>query len=173
MYDIAIELVRLGFHGFAVVMLFLGYRLLRAVVGEKASSAAEEITGLQLRLKSVRNFLVISLIFFVLGVASELFRMSQEKRQTNEMTMQLQPEAASMPDEALVPTLLAEDDGNPKPVKMNEATSTFRVKVRDGQRFYLQLHTLTGRVENLTERVNRLLIKQGEENAEGGLDDDL
>ena len=170
MYSIVIELVRLGFHGFAVVMLFLGYRLLKTVVAERGSPNTE---GLQLRPKSVKTFLVISLIFFVLGVASELFRTSQERTRENEMTMQLQPEAASMPDGALLPTLLEEDEGGAKPVQIDESTSTFRVKVKHGQRFYLQLHTLTRRVENLTARVNQLQLRQGGEDAEGGLDDDV
>ncbi len=175
-----VELVRLGFHGVAVAMLILGFWLLRAVIVEKKQPidpkvAKEvkdaEITKLKLKLKSVRNYLLISLVFFVLGVGSEMYKQIWEKTQENEMTVQLQPEAASMPDIALMPTLLKEDD--PIPLPIQQATSTFKIKVKHGQRFYLQLHTLTNRVENLTNRVNQLLLANEKESAEGGLEDEI
>lgn len=172
MNNVVIALLRLGFHGFAVVMLYLGYRLLRTVVAERASPASEstaEIRGLQLRLKEVRIFCFISLIFFVLGVASELLRQFQVRSQENEMTMQVQPEIADMLGKELIPILL--EGREMRTVSMGDNTSAFIVNVKHRQLYYLKLHPLAREVDRLRKLLANQRSKEQEENAEGGLDD--
>ncbi len=172
MYNLIIELVRLGFHGVAVVMLILGYRLLRGVL-EKQSKITSEIglSGLKLRLKEVRVFLVISLVFFILGAGSELFRRSQEKQQENEMTVLIQPEISTIQDKKFVPILRKDTTDSPGPIllSINKETSTFSVKVRHGQKLYVQFHKLTQELERLRYMLN---LKMGEKE-KGGIDDGI
>lgn len=173
MFNFIIELVRLGFHGVAVVMLFLGYRLLRGVVvGKSKVDGKIGVDKLKLRLKEVRVFLVISLVFFVLGVGSEFFRKFQERLQENVITVHIQPESAIMPEKNSMPILLKEkmDCSGCETVSMNKATKAFKVKVKHGQIFYLQLYNLTQKLESLNNLVKQLTKGQGN-NREGGFDD--
>ncbi len=125
-----VDLIRLGFHGFAAAMLLMGFRLLKTVINKQDDSDHTENSRLELKLllKSVRNFLLISLVFFVLGVTSELLKNQFEKNQVNEMTVMIQPDANGVIDKGLLPTLLKEDEGIP--VKFNLLTSTFKDSVK-------------------------------------------
>jgi hypothetical protein len=69
-----VDLVRLGFHGFAIVILYLGYRLLRSVVKSKDI----KVEDLKPRLKEVRIFMAFSLIFLFGGASLEMLRGGQK-----------------------------------------------------------------------------------------------
>lgn len=170
-----IDLIRLGFHGFAAAMLFMGFRLLNTVISKQDDDHSEDSRlELRLLLRSVRNFLWISLVFFLLGVASELLRNHIQKTQKNEMSITLQPGTMTVVDQTLLPTLINEIDG--KVVKLNYNTSTFKDSVKNGQRYFLQIDLLNKEISDLRNKLNILQLELNNEHNvtdEGGISDEI
>jgi hypothetical protein len=171
MPQMVVELVRLGFHGLALVMLFLGYRLIRQVLTGKADVAQngfdQSAKLFSLRLTGVAMFLGVSLIFFILGVGSELMRHSQE----NDVIVYFSPK--EMPGEIEMPILVK----GMEPVHIHAETGAAMLRVKHKETLSLQLEVLTnelGRVralvDRLTEERDSLLAATGG-SSEMGSDD--
>jgi len=87
--ELALTLFQLGFHGAALVFLFLGYRLNQKVVEEDGPQLKE-------KLASVRFFLAMALAFFVVGAGLQVWSELGDSDLTTDLTMHLSP--AKMPE---------------------------------------------------------------------------
>lgn len=155
-----VELARMGFHGVALVMLILGFYLLRSIL-------KEQVTELRRRLTAIYVFLGISLVFFVVGVGSELYKSSKEDQQIDKITIEIRPDIHG----ENTPTLLKIADDMRETVEFDTLTSTFRTTIKGGPVFYLQLHTLTQKINKLQEQLAALRVERENITTEGGLDE--
>lgn len=131
--ELFVPLVRLGFHGLALAMLVLGYRLLRQLL------LSPETKTLQPKLKEVRVFLGISLVFFFSGASLELVRRAQR----NEVTIAISP--MPWPGEIPLPTLLA-DQSEELPLADKQHSV---VELRHGATVFVHLESLADEIRKL------------------------
>lgn len=155
MDNLIIELVRLGFHGFALAMLLLGYRLIRTASSEGNPEFLDR------RSKDIRFFMAVSVIFFVLGVGSELYA----KTQAIDLIIVVNPAPSAMQPE-VEPIFKKGTDL----LVLDWDTGHTTISVKHGEQLYLQFYSLTKEMERLQNVVEQLLKEQAEE-SEGGLDD--
>jgi len=166
MYETAIQLVSMGFHGVSVVMFFLAYRLFRDLVSSKNSADANL---LKIRLRGVHVFLLFTIVFFLAGVSAEFFRRAQEtdaRMQENNMLIMVSPPPARMPKGITDPIILI----GATPLSLDSDTGLARVLVKNGDTFTFQLFSLTEELKRLVNLVNVLRTYQSVE-PEGGADD--
>lgn len=172
--DLIIDLIRLGFHGFAAAMLLMGFKLLNQVISQQDDDHSDgSQIELRMLLRSVRFFLWISVLFFLLGVTSELARLKILKTQKNEMAITLQPGAGTV-DTKLLPTLYNEQNG--KIVNLDVNSSTYNDEVIHGQNYTLQIDLLNQEIADLRAQNKKLLEDLNEvQNVteEGGISDEF
>lgn len=136
--DLLVSLVRLGFHGAALAMLFLGYMLMRRVLN------AEATEQLGPRLAQVRFFLVVSLMFFLVGAGLELVR----RAQMNDVSISISP--MPWPGGIPSPTLL-EDSGKALVFSENLVAT---VPLRHGAMVQLHLETIADLITRLESQLD-------------------
>lgn len=170
MPDIALELVRTGFHGLALVMLYLGYRLLATILSRKSADVVGDAMKVEAgRHKVVTKFMIISLVFFVLGVGSELYRHSQAYT----LTIAISPSV--LPNGVESPTLLKLIDLK----TVSFADGPEQITVRNDEAIMFQLDAMTAEIVHLQEVLGSQAIERvggvegvaGAVGTEGGLDD--
>lgn len=167
MLDSAIDYIRLGFHGFAFVMLFLGYMLLRSFV-TKCQTMANDLKQEQSDLfrmlsRNIIGFLVISLIFFVGGASLEIFRQAQLNSalsQPHDLEFLVSP--AMMPSGLPPPKISLRDVT--KEFDM-AGRATLQAKNEDSIRVLLE--DVTNKYTEL-DNLNRQLLGQWAEDEDGG-----
>lgn len=144
-----VDLVRLGFHGFAIVILFLGYRLLRSVVKGKDI----KIEYLKPLLKEVRIFMAFSLIFLFGGASLELLRGGQKY----DVHVIVTP--APLPIGIKQPILTLDAIQS----VLDNATGTTKSKLRDGASIHLHIEPIINQYQEMNfelRRIRRNLAEQ-------------
>ena len=68
-----IGILQLGFHAAALAFLYLGFQLMRQAITQAKSARPTSVPRLEIVLKSIRQFILISFFFFIVGAGIELF----------------------------------------------------------------------------------------------------
>lgn len=102
----AVRILELGFHGFAFLMAFLGFLLLRRLITQRdQQTAPKDVDVLRMRLQGVKVFLLVSVIFLVAGGALEIVRQVVKPRFALPITI-----SPSTVPEYLTMPVVAKDD---------------------------------------------------------------
>ncbi|MCP4214412.1 MAG: hypothetical protein GY765_07130 [bacterium] len=103
MNSIIVDLVRVGLHGFALALAYLGYSLLKKITNQELpADNPTELKKFEMSLKSVRFFLVISLIFFFGGAALHIVDKYYDVEKEYKIQLSIYPE--KLPEE-LMPSI--------------------------------------------------------------------
>ncbi len=86
-----LQLFQAGFHGAALVFLVLGYYLLRKVLAEKPGAAAAAQNTFRMKLRAVWGFLWFAFLFFVAGVAFQIWGPRIGRGSSDPLVVQLSP----------------------------------------------------------------------------------
>jgi hypothetical protein len=72
-----LAILQVGATGFAVIMLYLGYSLLKTLIDQSPKSK-EALEALRLKIRSLYAFLAVSLLMAVIGLAGQFFLRNEE-----------------------------------------------------------------------------------------------
>lgn len=152
-----IDLVRLGFHGVALAVLLLGYRLLKTVV-EARVREGKEASDFSVILKNIRTFMVLSLCFFLAGAAMEIWRLGLAP--VNQISLVLSP--SEMPEtDIAMPEIVAE-----KTYTLGK--EPINIDVRPGDRLFFRVESLCKVINTKNQQLGLLTARLGEGNSEQG-----
>ena len=120
-----LPIISVGFHGCAVAILYLGYRLYREVVRKDNEREIIEIKS-----KNLKFFLVISLIFLVMGPGFQILENVLSNSQKNSLHLVIYPKKEEMPENTPMPDirlkaepLALKDGGYVADIKNNDTLS--------------------------------------------------
>ncbi|MDX1530754.1 MAG: hypothetical protein R3362_04440 [Rhodothermales bacterium] len=135
-FDILVDLVRTGFHGVALAFVYLGYRAIRDVTTQPSdddpTNDEEETRRLEMKLSAIHRFVLLSLVFFLLGIGSEMLRGFVFKAYKQDIMVSLQPHHIHLEQLKLpVPELRH----NLIPFDIDEGGAIIRVSDRDKLEF--------------------------------------
>lgn len=153
-----IELVRAGFHGLALAILLLGFFLLRKVVDANTGDNGHGRDDSSL-LGHIRTFLIISLVFLVVGATLEVWRLSL----VHEARVHVTVSPRDMPEEAESPELVAGEE-------VHSITGTpRRVTVKDAQSLVFRVDGLCHKIRQHEKLLSELTADMGEQSDEMGI----
>lgn len=144
-----LDLVRVGLHGFALAMAFFGYNLLKKITNKDLPpdnpAALEQF---KISVRSVRFFLVISLIFFfggaILHITDKYFDIEKEYS----IQLSLVPEEIS---EDLIPSIRNRD----RKIKLLNGTGELKI---NGKSFLLiNAEKLVAKLNEIKANLNETL----------------
>ena len=166
-----VEVIRYGFHGLAFAMLFLGYRLLKTIhetggSGHKSILAEER----ERQYRSIYIFMGISLLFFILGVSSEMYRQNQERsHQTQEADLHIVISPNPLPWDGLPMPKIIKDS---EVIHFNETNDPVSIKINQRGNLVLQLSpTLNPLLKEINDK--KYLLARQLKQSDQGLDDEF
>ncbi len=155
-----LPLITAGFHGFAVAMLYMGYKLLKTVVARQVEANEENLKRLSILVREIRFFLVISLIFFFAGSGLQLYNQMRD----NEIFVLVSPR--KMPSKDLMPTILK---NNNEEIRLNNGMATIRIKDKSTLDFITQ--QLVDEVRSNRKIISELTARLGNNDEIGFTDE--
>ena len=141
--ELILSLFQVGFHGAALVFLYLGYRLNRQVVEEDGPQLKE-------KLSSVRFFLAMARAFFVVGAGLQIWEAQFDEGPAEPVALNMNLSPKEMPDG--IPNLDVSLDGDPLKFSRGHAAPPVQV----GNNLRIDAEALRDAVVSL-QAVNRQL----------------
>jgi hypothetical protein len=150
-----VELVKVGFHGAAIAMAILTFFLLRKAVANWGPDVPPgHIPVLNTLLREIRVFMCVSLLFFVLGVAAQIF-----VRPTKQTTAKVFVSPSRWPKSIDSFALLTRVKHEQKAIALDDGEASVAIDDRDEIRFMMD--DLVMKLQELDANYKTLLSKQG------------
>lgn len=154
------DIINLGFHGFAFVTLYLGFRLLKIV------AKREKTESIKILMRSTHIFLIVSFLFFLGGVGFELYRIHIVDF-PHTVNIYLSPTMREKEVQGLIPGITNTNTNQLVDFIQDSGSTKGSVLVNDNDALLMNLEALCGELAEKTKALRVLLNSFSGE--EGGL----